>query len=65
MLTEIIKKLAVEQTLLEKNRDHQLFGAYAGCRECYITSDWLLIYDVAGEELILYLTRTGTHSDLF
>ena len=52
MLTEIIKKLAVEQTLLEKNRDHQLFGAYAGCRECYITSDWLLIYEVAGEELI-------------
>ena len=51
--------------LLEKNRDHQLSGDYAGCRECHITPDWLLIYEVADEELILYLTRTGSHSDLF
>ncbi|MEE0613911.1 MAG: type II toxin-antitoxin system mRNA interferase toxin, RelE/StbE family, partial [Dialister invisus] len=30
-----------------------------------ITPDWLLIYEVDGDELILYLTRTGSHSDLF
>ena len=49
----------------EKNRDHQLSGDYEGCRECHITPDWLLIYEVDGDELILYLTRTGSHSDLF
>jgi len=65
LLTEIIKKLAAGQPLPEKNRDHQLAGAYSGCRECHITPDWLLIYEIDRGELILYLTRTGTHSDLF
>ena len=63
--TDIIKKLAAGEPLPEKNRDHQLSGDYAGCRECHITPDWLLIYEVDGDELILYLTRTGSHSDLF
>ena len=58
-------KLAAGEPLPEKNRDHQLSGDYAGCRECHITPDWLLIYEVDGDELILYLTRTGSHSDLF
>ena len=65
LLTEIIKKLANGETLPQKNRDHSLLGDYTGCRECHITSDWLLIYEIADDELILYLTRTGTHSDLF
>lgn len=65
LLTNVIKKLAVGEPLPEKNRDHRLFGDYAGCRECHIALDWLLIYEVDGDELILYLTRTGTHSDLF
>ena len=65
LLTDIIKKLAAGESLPEKNRDHQLSGDYAGCRECHITPDWLLIYEVDGDELILYLTRTGSHSDLF
>lgn len=65
LLTDIIKKLAAGEPLPEKNRDHQLSGDYAGCRECHITSDWLLIYEVDGDELILYLTRTGSHGDLF
>ena len=59
-----VKKRGFEP-LPEKNRDHQLSGDYAGCRECHITPDWLLIYEVDGDELILYLTRTGSHSDLF
>jgi len=42
-----------------------VFARKAGCRECHITPDWLLIYEVDGDELILYLTRTGSHSDLF
>jgi len=40
-------------------------GGFVGCRECHITPDSLLIYEIADDELILYLTRTGTHSDLF
>ena len=44
LLTDIIKKLAAGEPLPEKNRDHQLSGDYAGCRECHITPDWLLIY---------------------
>ena len=65
LLTDIIKKLAAGEPLPEKNREHQLSGDYTGCRECHITPDWLLIYEVDGDELILYLTRTGSHSDLF
>lgn len=65
LLTDIIKKLAAGEKLPEKNRDHNLTGNYSGCRECHITPDWLLIYEIDNGELILYLTRTGSHSDLF
>ena len=65
LLEKVIGLLADQKPLPEKNRDHQLSGDYAGCRECHITPDWLLIYEVDGDELILYLTRTGSHSDLF
>lgn len=65
LLTAVIKKLADGEELPPKNRDHQLVGDYAGCRECHIAPDWLLVYEIDGSELILYLTRTGTHSDLF
>ena len=65
LLTEIIKKLAAGETLDESYKDHALKGNYAGCRECHITPDWLLIYELADSVLILYLTRTGKHSDLF
>ena len=65
LLTDIIKKLAAGEPLPEKNRDHQMSGDYAGCRECHITPDWLLIYEVDGNELLLSITRTGSHSALF
>ena len=65
LLTAVIKKLASGETLPEKNRDHWLTGDYSGCRECHIAPDWLLIYEIDGNALILYLTRTGSHSDLF
>lgn len=65
LLTDVIKKIAVGEPLPGKYRDHQLVGNYAGCRECHITPDWLLIYEIDGNSLILYLTRTGSHSDLF
>ena len=65
LLTDVVKLLTDGKKLPEKNRDHQLSGTFTGCRECHITPDWLLIYEIDGNELILYLTRTGSHSDLF
>lgn len=65
LLEDVIKTLASGVPLPEKNHDHNLSGDYSGCRECHITPDWLLIYEIDHGELILYLTRTGTHSDLF
>lgn len=65
LLTSIISKLAAGEPLPEKNKDHPLSGTFKGFRECHITPDWLLIYEVNGKELILILSRTGTHSDVF
>lgn len=65
LLSVVVDMLAAGKPLPEKYKDHNLSGNYAGCRECHITPDWLLIYEVEEDELILYLTRTGTHSDLF
>ena len=56
LLTEILKKLANGESLPEKNRDHLLTGNFSGCRECHITPDWLLVYEIYEEELLLYLT---------
>ena len=64
-LFEVIGKLADGQILDEKYRDHDLAGNYAGCRECHIESDWLLIYEYLGDVLVLMLYRLGTHSELF
>ena len=65
LLDEVIQMLAEGKPLPAKYRDHPLSGDYAGCRECHVAADWLLVYEIWQEELILYLTRTGTHSDLF
>ena len=65
LLDAVVQKLANEERLPAKNKDHALSGDYKGYRECHITPDWLLIYTKKDSELILLLTRTGTHSDLF
>ena len=65
LLTDIIKKLQLGEPLPQKNHDHDLGGDYEGFRECHITPDWLLIYQMCEDTLILFLTRTGSHSDLF
>ncbi|WP_421781444.1 type II toxin-antitoxin system YafQ family toxin [Gardnerella sp. DNF01199S] len=65
LLEEVVDILASGVSLPGKYKDHKLTGNYDGCRECHITPDWLLVYEIADDELILYLTRTGTHSDLF
>lgn len=65
LLSAVIKKLANGEPLEQKHYDHMLTGNYIGCREYHITPDWLLIYEISDDTLLLYLTRTGTHSDLF
>jgi mRNA interferase YafQ len=59
----IIRKLANDDSLEPKYRDHPLLGEYKGTRECHIEPDWLLIYEATEDELLLI--RTGTHADLF
>lgn len=61
----VVMKLANGETLEPKYKDHPLSGNYIGKRECHITPDWLLVYEYDDDNLFLYLTRTGTHSDLF
>ena len=65
LLEDVIVLLAEGQELPASYRDHALTGDYSGCRECHIAPDWLLVYEVLQDELLLYLTRTGTHSVLF
>lgn len=65
LLDNIIDQLLKGIELPEKNKDHTLAGNWNGYRECHITPDWLLIYKVDNDILVLTLTRTGTHSDLF
>ncbi len=64
-LEDILTRLANEETLPDKNKDHQLKGKWQDFRECHIEPDWLLIYRIENDELILYATATGTHADLF
>ena len=65
LLEDIIAVLAMGESLPKKNRDHALSGNWAGYRECHILPDWLLIYRIDNEVLVLTLSRTGTHSGLF
>ena len=58
-------RLAKGKKLPKKNKDHYLKGNYIGHRECHITPDWLLIYKITEKDLILLLTNTGSHNDLF
>lgn len=65
LLEDIVAALAMGEALPEKNMDHPLTGNWSGYRECHIQPDWLLIYRIDGNVLVLTLSRTGTHSDLF
>ena len=64
-LDYVISKLANQEDLEEKYKDHALSGDYKDFRECHIKPDWLLIYSIDDEELELFLIRTGSHADLF
>lgn len=62
-LKEVVELLVAQKGLPPKHRDHALTGDWVGWRDCHVEPDWLLIYKVSAEELLL--GRTGTHADLF
>lgn len=64
-LFAVIEKLSNGETLEAKYRDHDLIGEYQGCRECHIEPNWLLIYEVIENVIVLVLYRVGSHSELF
>lgn len=65
LLKEVLDKLCARETLDLKYKDHALSGSYQGFRECHIQPDWLLIYAISEDEIILVASRTGSHADLF
>lgn len=64
-LEKVVKHLADGKELATKYRNHLLTGKWTGHYECHIKPDWLLVYYKDDDVLVLTLTRTGTHSDLF
>lgn len=64
-LLSVIELLADGETLDMKYRDHALTGDYSDTRECHIEPDWLLVYEIRNNVLILVLYRLGSHSELF
>lgn len=64
LLDEVVTMLSNGETLPQKYRDHPLTGNLQGVRDCHISPDWLLIYCIYESDLILLLTRTGTHADI-
>lgn len=65
LLEEVVDKLQNGIPLEKKYRDHELQGKFKGFRECHIQPDWLLMYLIEDDVLVLTLVDTGTHSDMF
>lgn len=65
LLKDVVTRFANGEPLDPRHKDHPLSGEWSGHRECHIQPDWLLIYRYENDILVLALTRTGTHSDLF
>lgn len=64
-LEQAVDMLAKGKVLPKQYSDHFLTGNYLGYKECHIKPDWLLIYKIDNDFLVLTLARTGSHSDLF
>ena len=65
LLENVIDTLARREPLPAQHRDHALAGSFRNHRECHITPDWLLIYQIKEDTLILSLARLGSHAKLF
>ena len=59
----VVESLAKDEALAKRHRDHAPTGNWQDFRECHIKPDWLLIYRLETDKLIL--VRSGSHSDLF
>lgn len=64
-LFNVISTIAEGKKLDAKYRDHGLSGNYAGCRECHVEPDWLLVYELIDNVLVMMVYRISTHSELF
>lgn len=64
-LVAVLDLLASGEPMPPKYKDHQLTGNLHDFRECHIEPDWLLMYQILDNELILSATATGSHADLF
>ena len=64
-LFDVVNILAEGGILEAKYRDHDLSGEYKGTRECHVEPDWLFVYEIQNDILVLMLYRLGTHSELF
>ena len=63
LLQSVIDLLSQGVPLPDSYREHSLAGEWAGCLECHVAPDWLLIYERYEETLTLY--RLGSHAELF
>ena len=64
-LQYVIEKLANGEKLDEKYYEHSLTGNWRGYRECHIEPDWLLVYFIKEDVLVLSLARIGKHEEVF
>ena len=64
-LLDVIDMLREGLVLPPQYQDHPLHGDYEGHRDCHIEPDWVLIYFKTETTLVLTLSRTGTHGDVF
>ncbi len=64
-LVNVLSQLASGSSLPAQFRDHSLTGNLRDFRECHIEPDWLLMYQIFEDTLILSATATGSHADLF
>ncbi|MBQ9013455.1 MAG: type II toxin-antitoxin system YafQ family toxin [Bacilli bacterium] len=67
LFLEVLNVIANGEELAEKYKNHKLINdkTFKECYECHIQPDWLLVYKVQDNELVLLLFATGSHSDLF
>ena len=63
-IVDVVRMLAMGETLPPRYRDHALSGNLIGLRDCHIENDWVLLYYIQDDVLVLSLADTGTHSDL-
>jgi len=64
-MNDVVEILLAGKQLPEKYQEHSLSGNWIEHRECHIQQDWLLLYHIKDNMLVLTLTRTGSHADLF